>query len=114
MNHHKQETCSKRPVQQSRRGFGARSVHGVCEGERREERQACEREADKGPRTTLADFFNRLINHFPPLSPALGSEVELIGGRTAENSTPPFSLFEGNHSQREDSLSLHRMGKIGC
>ncbi len=44
---------------QGRRGFGARSVHGVREGERREERQACEREADKGPRTPLADFFNR-------------------------------------------------------
>jgi len=34
---------------QGRRGFGAQSVHGVREGERREEHQACEREADKGP-----------------------------------------------------------------
>ena len=44
---------------QGRRGFGARSVRGVREGERCEERQVCEREADKGPRTPLADFFNR-------------------------------------------------------
>ncbi len=64
MNHHKQGVCSKnapcltRPararqdvpfLKQGRRGFGARIVHGVREGERREERQACEREADKGP-----------------------------------------------------------------
>ena len=33
----------KKAVQQGRRGFGARSVHGVREGERREERQVCER-----------------------------------------------------------------------
>ena len=46
MNHHKQWACSKRPAQQGRRGFGARSVHGV-------------REDDKGPGTPLADFFNR-------------------------------------------------------
>ncbi|MEE9233096.1 MAG: hypothetical protein V3U07_06545, partial [Nitrospirales bacterium] len=46
---------------QGRRVLGARSVHRVREGERRKERQACEREADKGPRTPLADFFKRLI-----------------------------------------------------
>ncbi|MEE9232343.1 MAG: hypothetical protein V3U07_02700 [Nitrospirales bacterium] len=39
--------------------FGALSVHEVREGERRDERQACEREADKDPRTPLADFFNK-------------------------------------------------------
>jgi len=76
MNHDKPDACSKRPAVapapararqdvpfhgQGRRGFGARNVHGVREGERREERQACEREADKGPRTPLADFFNRFI-----------------------------------------------------
>ncbi len=70
MNHHKLGACSKRPLfhptspctprrafprSRPRRGFGARSVHGVREGERREERQACKREADKGPRTPLAD-----------------------------------------------------------
>ena len=74
MNHHKQGACSKRParlreaapglrsrratsaeearrsqVQQGRRGFGARSVHGV-------------REDDKDPRTPLADLFNRTIH----------------------------------------------------
>ena len=37
----------KRFVQQGRRGFGARSVHGV-------------RENDKAPRTQLADFFKGL------------------------------------------------------
>jgi len=47
-----------RLVVQGRRGFGARSVHGIREGERREKRQACEREADKAPRTPVADFFN--------------------------------------------------------
>ncbi len=36
---------SKRPVQQGRRGFGARSVHGVHED-------------DKTPRTPLAAFSN--------------------------------------------------------
>ena len=35
----------KKAVQQGRRGFGARSVHEVREGERCEERQVCEREA---------------------------------------------------------------------
>jgi len=49
MNHHTPGAGSKRPIQQGHRGFGARSVHGVREDERREERQACEREADKGP-----------------------------------------------------------------
>ena len=73
MNHHKQGVCSKnapcltRPararqdvpfLKQGRRGFGARIVHGVREGERREERQACEREADKRPSPPLADLFN--------------------------------------------------------
>jgi len=52
---------------QGRRGFGTRSVRGVREGERREERQACEREADKGPRTPLMDPFDntrdRLFNN---------------------------------------------------
>ena len=46
LNHHKPGACSKRPAQQGHRGFGARSVHEV-------------REDDKGPRTPLADFFNR-------------------------------------------------------
>jgi len=69
MNYHKLGACSKRPLFHppspctprrafpwaSPQGFGARSVHEVREGERREERQACEREADKGPRTLLAD-----------------------------------------------------------
>ncbi|MEC4673101.1 MAG: hypothetical protein VST68_02815 [Nitrospirota bacterium] len=48
MKHHKPVACSKRPVQQGRRPFDARSVHGV-------------REHDKGPRTPLADFFNRPV-----------------------------------------------------
>jgi hypothetical protein len=40
-------------AQQGRRGFGARSVHGV-------------RKDDKGPSTQLADFFNWLIINFQP------------------------------------------------
>ena len=39
----------KKAGQQGRRGFGARSLHGVREGERREERQVCEREARQSP-----------------------------------------------------------------
>jgi len=40
-----EEGMFKKTVQQGRRDFGARSVHGV-------------REHDKGPRTPLAAFFN--------------------------------------------------------
>ena len=43
----------KKVVQQGRRDFGARSVHGV-------------REHDKGPRTQLAAFFNIPINITTP------------------------------------------------
>ena len=52
---------SKRPVQQDRRPFGTRSVQKVRERERCEERQVCEPEGDKGPRTPLAVFFNILL-----------------------------------------------------
>ena len=47
----------KRFVQQGRRGFGARSVHGVREGERREERQVCEREARQSSENAAARPF---------------------------------------------------------
>ena len=47
----------KRFVQQGRRGFGARGVHEVREGERREERQVCEREARQSPENAAARPF---------------------------------------------------------
>ena len=47
----------KKAVQQGRRDFGTRSVHGkVRERARREERQVCVPEGDKSPRTQLAIF----------------------------------------------------------
>ena len=57
----KPEGVFKKPVQQGRRSFGARNVHEVRERERREERQVCEPEGDKGPRTQLAGFFNTTL-----------------------------------------------------
>ncbi len=58
MNLQKPGGCSKRPVLQGRRDFGARSVHGVREGERRNAPSLRARSSDKAPRTPLADFFN--------------------------------------------------------
>ncbi len=59
--HHKQGACSKRPAQQGRRGFGARSVHAVREGERREERQVCEREARQRPENAAGGLFQQAL-----------------------------------------------------
>ncbi|MEE9233635.1 MAG: hypothetical protein V3U07_09265 [Nitrospirales bacterium] len=108
MNHHKQGVCSKnapcltRPararqdvpfLKQGRRGFGARIVHGVREGERREERQACEREADKDPRTPLADFFNRSLPYF-----SLGPKKSTCGFRTKSTGLAALSNASYNPS----------------
>ncbi len=38
-----------------------RSAQKACEDKPREERQACEPQGDKFPRTPLADFFNILL-----------------------------------------------------
>ncbi len=58
INSQEGEGVFKKAVQQGRRPFGARSVHGVRERERCEERQVCEPDGDKGLSTPLADFFN--------------------------------------------------------
>ncbi len=64
MNHHRHRACSKRPVQQDRRPFGARSVLIV-------------REHDKGPRTQLAAFLNILLEIFHAAKPRMRIRIPL-------------------------------------
>ncbi len=107
MNPHKQGACSKRParlreaeallrrsqVQQGRRGFGARSVHGVREDERREERQVCEREARERP-TCLRE--------------AAPAEAGNAAGLSTEASAKVGGLFQQALKRR--MLGLTRVG----
>ncbi len=109
MNPHKQGACSKpvlslaegRPAQQGRRGFGARSVHGVREGERREERQVCEREARQRP---------------PCLREAAPAEAGNAAGLSTEASAKvggPFGYAQGmlfQQALKRRMLGLTRVG----
>ena len=49
--------CSKKFVQQGRSHFDERSVHGVRERERREERQVCEPEGWQKGENAAGGFF---------------------------------------------------------
>ena len=107
MRHRRQHAreCSKKSVQQGRSLFDARSVHGVRERERREERHVCEPEGRQKGENAAGGFFQHSPNFQLPLL------ADLMQANHAPFMLRPFDELRIQHERGVAGFTPWRNGR---